>query len=110
MKIVILGAGQVGGALAESLANEQNDITIVDTDGDRLRSLQDKLDIRTVIGEASHPSILQRAGAEDAEMLVAVTNSDEINMMACQVAHTLFNTPTKISRVRSPNYLQYQVS
>jgi trk system potassium uptake protein TrkA len=108
MKIIILGAGQVGGALAESLADEQNDITIVDTDGDRLRSLQDKLDIGIVIGEASHPSTLLKAGAEDAEMLVAVTNSDEINMMACQVAHTLFNTPTKISRVRSPNYLAHQ--
>jgi trk system potassium uptake protein TrkA len=108
MKIIILGAGQVGGALAESLADEQNDITIVDIDGDRLRSLQDKLDIGIVIGEASHPNILKQAGAEDAEMLIAVTNSDEINMMACQVAHTLFNTPTKISRVRSPNYLAHQ--
>ena len=108
MKIIILGAGQVGSALAESLADQQNDITIVDTDGDKLRSLQDKFDIGIVIGEASHPSTLKRAGAEDAEMLVAVTNSDEINMMACQVAHTLFNTPTKISRVRSPNYLAYQ--
>jgi trk system potassium uptake protein TrkA len=108
MKIIILGAGQVGGTLAENLANEQNDITLVDTDSDRLRSLQDKLDIGIVIGEASHPNSLFRAGAEDAEMLIAVTNSDEVNMMACQVAHTLFNTPTKISRVRSPNYLAYQ--
>ncbi|MEH6589332.1 MAG: Trk system potassium transporter TrkA [Halioglobus sp.] len=108
MKIIILGAGQVGGTLAENLADEQNDITVVDTDSDRLRSLQDKLDIGIVIGEASHPNTLFRAGAEDAEMLIAVTNSDEINMMACQVAHTLFNTPTKISRVRSPNYLAYQ--
>ncbi len=108
MKIIILGAGQVGSALAESLADEQNDITIVDTDGDKLRSLQDKFDIGIVVGEASHPSTLLKAGAEDAEMLVAVTSSDEINMMACQVAHSLFSTPTKISRVRSPNYLAYQ--
>lgn len=107
MKIIILGAGQVGGTLAEHLANEQNDITVVDTDGDKLRSLQDNLDIGTVAGEASHPSVLFRAGAEDADMLIAVTSSDEINMMACQVAHTLFNTPTKISRVRSPNYLSH---
>lgn len=107
MKIIILGAGQVGGTLAEHLANEQNDITVVDTDADKLRSLQDNLDIGTVAGEASHPNVLYRAGAEDADMLIAVTSSDEINMMACQVAHTLFNTPTKISRVRSPNYLSH---
>ncbi|MFT4613017.1 MAG: trk system potassium uptake protein TrkA [Bacteroidia bacterium] len=108
MKIIILGAGQVGGTLAEHLANEQNDITVVDTDSDKLRVLQDRLDIGTVAGEASHPRTLYKAGAEDADMLIAVTNSDEINMMACQVAYTLFKTPTKISRVRSPNYLAYQ--
>ena len=108
MKIIILGAGQVGGTLAEHLANEQNDITVVDTDGDKLRALQDRLDIGTVTGGASHPNVLFKAGAEDADMLIAVTNSDEINMMACQVAHTLFKTPTKISRVRSPNYLAHQ--
>ena len=108
MKIIILGAGQVGGTLAEHLANEQNDITVVDTDGDKLRALQDRLDIGTVIGGASHPNILYKAGAEDAEMLIAVTNSDEINMMACQVAHTLFKTTTTISRVRSPSYLAHQ--
>jgi trk system potassium uptake protein TrkA len=108
MKIIILGAGQVGGTLAEHLANEQNDITVVDTDSDKLRVLQDRLDIGTVTGGASHPNTLYEAGAEDADMLVAVTNSDEINMMACQVAYTLFKTPTKISRVRSPNYLAHQ--
>ena len=108
MKIIILGAGQVGGTLAEHLANEQNDITVVDTDGDKLRALQDRLDIGTVTGGASYPGVLFKAGAEDADMLIAVTNSDEINMMACQVAHTLFHTPTKISRVRSPNYLSHQ--
>tara|TARA_R110002110_G_scaffold205066_7_gene417071 strand:- start:205555 stop:206931 length:1377 start_codon:yes stop_codon:yes gene_type:complete len=108
MKIIILGAGQVGGTLAEHLADEQNDITVVDTDAEKLRALQDRLDIGTVTGGASHPNVLYKAGAEDADMLIAVTNSDEINMMACQVAHTLFNTPTKISRVRSPNYLAHQ--
>jgi trk system potassium uptake protein TrkA len=108
MKIIILGAGQVGGALAEHLANEQNDIIVVDTDSDKLRALQDRLDIGTVTGGASHPNVLYKAGAEDADMLIAVTNSDEINMMACQVAYTLFKTPTKISRVRSPNYLSHQ--
>ncbi|MCX2978245.1 Trk system potassium transporter TrkA [Candidatus Marimicrobium litorale] len=108
MKIIILGAGQVGGTLAEHLANEQNDITVVDTDTDKLRALQERLDIGTVTGGASHPDTLREAGAEDADMLVAVTNSDEINMMACQVAYTLFKTPTKISRVRSPFYLAHQ--
>ncbi|HAN68273.1 MAG TPA: Trk system potassium transporter TrkA, partial [Halieaceae bacterium] len=88
--------------------NEQNDITVVDTDGDRLRELQDRLDIGTVNGSASHPDTLYQAGADDADMLIAVTNSDEINMMACQIAHSLFNTPTKISRVRAPNYLAHQ--
>ena len=105
MKIIILGAGQVGGALAENLANEQNDITVVDNNAEKLRLLQDRLDIRTVTGHASHPETLYNAGAEDADMLIAVTNSDEINMMACQVGHTLYQTPTKISRVRSRNYL-----
>ncbi|MCZ6829437.1 MAG: Trk system potassium transporter TrkA [Gammaproteobacteria bacterium] len=107
MKIIILGAGQVGGTLAEHLAIEQNDITVVDSDADKLRILQDRLDIRTVNGHASHPDTLFRAGAEDADMLIAVTNSDEINMMACQVAHSLFHTPKKISRVRSPAYLSH---
>ncbi|MCR9105378.1 MAG: Trk system potassium transporter TrkA [Gammaproteobacteria bacterium] len=108
MKIIILGAGQVGGTLAEHLANEQNDITVVDTDGEKLRALQDRLDIGTVVGGASHPNVLEKAGAQDADMLVAVTNSDEINMMACQVAHTLYGTTKKICRVRSPNYLKEQ--
>jgi trk system potassium uptake protein TrkA len=108
MKIIILGAGQVGGTLAEHLANEKNDITVVDTDGERLRALKDRLDIGTVTGSASHPDTLGEAGAEEAEMLIAVTNSDEINMMACQVAHTFFRTPQKISRVRSQAYLNHQ--
>ncbi|SHL46699.1 Trk system potassium transporter TrkA [Phytopseudomonas punonensis] len=105
MKIIILGAGQVGGTLAEHLASEANDITVVDTDGDRLRALSDRLDIRTVQGKGSFPTVLRQAGADDADMLVAVTNSDEVNMIACQVAYTLYHTPTKIARVREPAYL-----
>ena len=105
MKIIILGAGQVGGTLAEHLASEANDITVVDTDGVRLRDLGDRLDIRTVQGRASLPNVLRQAGADDADMLVAVTNSDETNMVACQVAYTLFHTPTKIARVREAAYL-----
>ena len=107
MKIIILGAGQVGRTLAENLSSEQNDITIVDIDGGRLRELQDRLDISTVQGHASFPAVLRRAGADDADMLVAVTNSDEINMVACQVAHSLFRTPTKISRIRSTAYVAH---
>lgn len=105
MKIIILGAGQVGGTLAENLANEANDITVVDTSDARLRELRDRIDISVVNGPASHPGALQQAGIEDADLLIAVTSNDEINMVACQVAHTLFNTPTKIARVRSSSYL-----
>ena len=101
MKIIIVGAGQVGGTLAEHLASERNDITLIDKDSNRLRELQDRLDIGTVAGHGSHPGVLARAGAEDAEMLIAVTDSDEINMVACQVAHSMFRTPTRIARIRS---------
>ena len=104
MKIVILGAGQVGGTLAENLTREDNDITVVDNDADRLRDLHNRLDIRTVCGHASYPNILEQAGAEDADMLIAVTNSDETNMVACQIGYTLFHIPTKIARIRSPHY------
>lgn len=105
MKILILGAGQVGHSVAESLANESNDITIVDTNAVALRDLREKLDVRVEVGQASYPRVLERAGIEDADMLIAVTNSDEINMVACQVAHTLYRTPTKIARIRSSHYL-----
>ncbi|NNF96472.1 MAG: Trk system potassium transporter TrkA [Halobacteria archaeon] len=105
MKILILGAGQVGSSLAENLAHEANDITIVDKNEDTLHQLQDRLDLRTVAGHASHPDILRAAGAEDADMLVAVTDSDETNMVACQVAYTVFHTPTKIARIRAIEYL-----
>lgn len=108
MKIIILGAGQVGGTLAEHLTNEKNDIVVVDTDGERLRNLADRLDIAVVTGHAAHPDVLARAGANDAEMIIAVTDSDEINMVACQISHTLFHTPRKISRVRSPSFLLHQ--
>ena len=108
MKIIILGAGQVGSSVAINLASEANDITVVDEDAVVLQDLQDRLDIRTVIGLASHPDTLAQAGADDADMIIAVTNSDETNMIACQVAYTLFHTPTKIARVRSVEYLKYQ--
>lgn len=109
MKITILGAGQVGGTLAENLAGEENDITVVDSDGDRLRELQDRLDIRTVHGMASFPSILKQAGVDDADMLIAVTNTDEVNMLACQIAYTMFKTPTRIARIRQTDYHRERV-
>ena len=107
MKIIILGAGQVGTTVAQNLASEANDITVVDRNGALLREMQDRLDIRTVQGRASHPDILRQAGADDADMVIAVTNSDETNMVACQCAWTLFHTPTKIARVRAPEYLKH---
>ncbi|MGD8547649.1 MAG: Trk system potassium transporter TrkA [Thiohalophilus sp.] len=107
MKIIILGAGQVGSSLAENLSSEANDITLVDQREEILQGLQDRLDLRTVLGHAAYPDVLQRAGADDADMLIAVTDSDETNMVACQVAYTIFHTPTKIARVRSLEYLKY---
>ncbi len=107
MKIIILGAGQVGSSLAMSLANEAHDITLVDTDAQILRDVQGRADLRTVAGEASHPTVLERAGARDADMVIALTDSDETNMVACQVAYTLFHTPTKIARVRAVEYFGY---
>jgi len=109
MKIIILGAGQVGGTLAEHLASEANDITVVDNSFERLHELQDRLDLRTVRGMASHPAVLKQAGAEDADMLIAVTNSDEVNMISCQVAYSLYRTPTKIARVRAADYFDSRV-
>ncbi len=107
MKIIILGAGQVGSTVANNLVSEANDITVVDQSAPLLRELQDRLDLRTIQGHAAHPEVLYRAGAEDADMIIAVTNSDETNMVACQVAYTLFHTPTKIARVRALEYLNY---
>ncbi len=85
---------------------ENNDITIVDINPSPLRQLQDKFDLRTIQGHASHPRVLREAGAEDADMLVAVTNSDETNMVACQIAYTLFKTPNRIARIRSADYIR----
>jgi trk system potassium uptake protein TrkA len=107
VKILVLGAGQVGSNVAERLVSEANDLTVVDTNGARLAQLQERLDLRTVQGNASHPSVLIRAGIEDADMLVAVTQSDETNLVACKLARKLFNTPTRIARVRAADYLDH---
>ncbi len=105
MKIVILGAGQVGSTVAQNLTSENNDITVVDADAPVLHDLQERLDLRTVQGNGTYPDVLARAGADDADMILAVTSSDEVNMVACQVAATLFHTPTKIARIRALEYL-----
>jgi trk system potassium uptake protein TrkA len=107
LRIVILGAGQVGSSVAENLVSEANDITIVDINGERLRHLQDRLDLRVVNGNAAHPTVLEQAGARDADMILAVTQSDETNMVACKLAATMFNIPTKIARIRSADYLSH---
>ena len=105
MKIIILGAGQVGVTLAESLARESFDITLVDSDRAKLSSLSNRLDIQTIEGWASHPETLRRAGASNADLLIAVTGSDEVNMIACQVCFSLFKTPRKIARIRTADYV-----
>lgn len=105
MKIIILGAGQVGRTVAQNLTSEANDITVIDLDPRVLQELQDRLDLRTVVGSGTYPEILASAGADDADMIIAVTHSDEANMIACQVADTLFHTPTKIARIRAMEYL-----
>ena len=107
MKILILGAGQVGSSAAEHLSREEsNDVTVVDTRTDILRELQDRLDIRTISGHASHPDVLKRAGAEDTDIVIALTDSDETNMLACQISSTIFNIETKVARIRSAAYIR----
>ena len=105
MKVVILGAGQVGSSVAESLVSEHNDITVVDLDSQRLRLLQDRLDLSTVSGSAAHPSVLVEAGVDDADLLIAVTQSDETNLVACRLAARMFNVPRRIARLRATDYL-----
>lgn len=104
MKVIILGAGRVGTSVAENLAGEANDITVVDVDAASLEKLQSRLDLKTIVGNASHPQILEQAGAANADILLAVTHSDEINLVACKLAASLFKTPTKIARIRQSNY------
>jgi len=106
MRVVICGAGQVGFGIAERLAGEQNDVSIIDSNARRIQMVTEQLDVRGVVGWGSHPDILARAGIEQADMLIAVTLHDEVNMVACQVAHALFNVPTKVARIRAQTYLQ----
>ncbi len=105
MRIIILGAGQVGASVAEALSSEANDITIVDQNREALAALADRYDVRTLAGNAAYPSVLKEAGMEDADMLVAVTQSDQTNLVACKIARTLFHVPTRIARLRSADFL-----
>ncbi|NMG36502.1 Trk system potassium transporter TrkA [Azoarcus sp. TTM-91] len=107
MKIIILGAGQVGASVAENLVSEENDITLVDTNPDQLANLRERLEVRTVFGNAASPSVLREAGADDADLLIAVTQSDQTNLCACRIARTLFNLPTRIARLRSTDYVDH---
>ena len=105
MKVIICGAGQVGWQIARHLANEKNDVTVVDRNAELVRRATDTLDVQGIVGFASYPDVLARAGADDADMIIAATHSDEVNMVTCQVAHSVFNIPRKIARLRSQSYL-----
>jgi trk system potassium uptake protein TrkA len=106
MRVVICGAGQVGYGIAEQLAAEQNDVSVIDTSPQLIQALRDTLDVRGFVGHGAHPDVLTQAGIEQADMIIAVTLYDEVNMVACQVAHSLFNVPTKIARIRAQDYLK----
>ncbi len=106
--VVILGAGEVGYHIARRLSSEGNNVSVVDQDADRLQVIADAMDVKTVCGKASYPSVLEQAGAKNADLLIAVTTNDEINMLACQVAHSLFKVPTKLARVREPDYVEHK--
>ncbi len=110
MKVIICGAGQVGYGIAERLSQEGNDVSVIDVSSSLIAAITQTLDVRGYVGHGAHPDILKEAGADDADMLIAVTLHDEINMVACQVAHSLFNVPTKIARIRAQNYLQSHYS
>jgi trk system potassium uptake protein len=109
MKIIICGAGQVGQGIAERLS-EDNDVTVIDKAPGLVQALSDSLDVQGIVGHGAHPDVLERAGATDADMIIAVTHADEVNMMACEVANAIFNIPTKIARIRAQSYLlpEYQ--
>ena len=105
MKVIICGAGEVGKTLAQSLLKENNDITVIDQSEENIKEIKENLDVNTYVGFGSQPSILDKAGAKNAEMLIAVTQSDEVNMIACEVANSQFNVPLKVARIRDQHYL-----
>ena len=105
MRVIVCGAGKVGTSIAEQLVNQNNDVSVIDQSQDLISKISDEVDLNTIIGSASNPSILEKAGAKDADMIIAVTLQDEINMVACQMAHTFFKIPRKIARLRSEDFL-----
>src|SRR5690606_25836077 len=105
MKVVVCGAGQVGSAIARYLSREENDVTVIDNNPQIIRQISDTLDVQGIVGYASHPDVLERAGTRDSDLLIAVTYADEVNMVACSIAHSVFEVPTKIARVRAQTYL-----
>ena len=109
MKIIICGAGQVGESIAAHLSEEENDVTIIDQNQERIRKVLDHCDVSGVEGLASYPEVLQKAGIEEADMIIAVTQSDEVNMIVCQIAHSMFSTPLKIARIRAQSYLDPRI-
>ncbi|MFC3051059.1 Trk system potassium transporter TrkA [Kordiimonas pumila] len=106
MKVIVCGAGQVGFNIAKHLAGQNNDVTVIDTSRELIRKISDSLDVKAIVGYASDPDMLNKAAAADADLLIAVTQSDEVNMVACQVAHSLFSVPTKVARIRNQAYLK----
>jgi len=108
MRVIICGAGRVGYGLASRLSSERNTVTVIDTSPDLIRQITTELDVQGIVGHGSHPDVLVRAGVRDCDMIIGVTYADEVNMMACQVAHSLFNVPTKVARVRAQSYLDSQ--
>ena len=105
MKVIICGAGRVGYGIAERLSTEDNDVSVIDTSPPLIHAIRESLDVRGYVGHGAHPDVLAQAGADQADMIIAVTLYDEVNMVACQVAHSLFNVPTKIARIRAQSYL-----
>lgn len=104
MRVIICGAGAVGSTIAAQLSDEDNHVTVIDQDEGLIRDIGDRMDVSAIVGHASHPEVIQRAGGEEADMLIAVTNADETNMVCCQIAHTLFKIPIKIARLRHQSY------
>lgn len=110
MRIVVCGAGRVGVGIARRLSREKNDVTVIDQSKELIRTVAERLDVRGVVGNGAYPETLEEAGAREADMLIAVTYSDEVNMTSCQIAHSLFKVPTKIARIRAQGYLDPRYS
>ena len=110
MRVIVCGAGRVGVGIARRLSRENNEVTVVDQSKELIRAVAERLDVRGVVGNGAYPETLEEAGAREADMIIAVTFSDEVNMVACQIAHSLFNVPTKIARVRAQGYLDPRYS